>query len=701
MRRKTIIFFLFFITVLCWFYYGNPWYPEARLVISGNYSKEAGKIVVRWDSGNDLNGYEMKRFSLQPVPSTSDDECEIEISKSGNGQHGSKNSKVIIKSVHIDGKQVALDSLRVSDDVVFDNGLLSLKTLGSSFSFSAKPQSQLQFELLTYNYAGDAIISVCGNRSEYTLYSSNDLNKWSLENTRVIENWYRDRDGSFEVSLNLPRYRINNILLKGTDEYSVHSLKIIDEFGNVLSGPEPIKAPIGLVYQLSDLDGERLHRFHPHLLIWQIVFAAITTLILWIAVNYLLQFNGIRDVFLGHNRPLFWGMFCFGLLVFSFWHIAFWPGIASTDSLKIWRAAHIPGTYLGDHPPLNVLFYQYLSQFWDNTAVVPIFQNVVCSLLVSSIFFSCFRWGVPIYLVALFYLLTIFSVPVGLYNAVLWKDVPFAFLTVYLAFKLADMYFRIRYDGVGRLQIDWGILLAVLLLLVGTRYNGAVYLLLVPCLLIVLRIVRIRWRYILSAACVLFLFTVLGLAVFKDRSPVSYFTMQSTKYIQQAIGEISPEFAQEKFNKYKDIFNVNQKYMQWDHLHDCFWWRYNNVFLTKVGWNDTYPYLPLPRSEIQKKISGLAVNIYKISYKPPWVYFSWNPVYLLYLLLAVPLLIRWLPMSAVFSVVILSQVLALVFLDILNWRYYYFAFLGLNFLVPLMIADRTRLKTMRTTSHAL
>jgi hypothetical protein len=66
---------------------------------------------------------------------------------------------------------------------------------------------------------------------------------------------------------------------------------------------------------------------------------------------------------------------------------------------------------------------------------------------------------------------------------------------------------------------------------------------------------------------------------------------------------------------------------------------------------------------------------------------------MLCLLPILPLLFRKLPMTSVFSFIILIQIAALVFLDIFNWRYYFFAHLALYFIVPMIGADLASGKT--------
>ena len=84
------------------------------------------------------------------------------------------------------------------------------------------------------------------------------------------------------------------------------------------------------------------------------------------------------------------------------------------------------------------------------------------------------------------------------------------------------------------------------------------------------------------------------------------------------------------------------------------------------------------------------MKIYEKNYHNPWTWVSWNPVWLLTLLPFVTLLFWWFPHTAVLGVVLLAGALPLVYLKIFNWRYYYFLYLGLFFVLPLIGLDITR-----------
>ena len=150
------------------------------------------------------------------------------------------------------------------------------------------------------------------------------------------------------------------------------------------------------------------------------------------------------------------------------------------------------------------------------------------------------------------------------------------------------------------------------------------------------------------------------------------------------------------WREYWGILNINQTDSKWDLWHYFLGDRYAYDFLKHAGWNDVYPYLPAGKTFVSF-LQEMAMVFYWKSYEIPWVYFAWNPVWMLALYLIVVLGCRWLPLAAIFSSIVIIQVLGLLFIaNVLNWRYYYFVDLGAYFLIPMVLLDVKRWKTRKS-----
>jgi len=702
MFRKTILFLITACLFLGYFYWTNPWYPAAIIHVKGKVSDASTQLAVRWNGGAGLNGYEMQRFQLQPRPDYSQDTgINLKITRTGKKYPAAAGSLVSLHSLQVDGAE-QLANLELPQGVELEDGVINFNNKATSIEYTIRPQNHLRIIFLAFNYAGEVEIDIDGAKTNHNLYSSNSENKWSRENVVVIDYWYVSKYGDYAVSMKLPRYKVRAYRVESKEDFSVHSVTIDNEFGESIpvSQVEDIKATFnpglgstGVNFPMKDLDPELERFFSFPRFIVQVISAVITAWILFGVVSLVISIGGWKELFLTKSRLLFWALFISSSTIFFVWHFAFWPGIMSTDSLKIWRAAQIPGLFLGDHPPLNVILYEYLSYFWNNPAVVPLFQNVITSLLTAYIFFKLYRWGLPLFILIPGYLITIFSIPIGLYTAVMWKDIPFAVLVVYLGFRLADLSFQKRYCNIGWSAQEWVVFVLLVLALPGLRHNGALYLVAVPVLLIFCGAIKIKKKLIYGGVLTIFLsIMVFSTIKYFHFSANTYFFDQTNHYLDKTWEKIAQYNIKSTVSDYLGVLNVNQKRMQWDHVHLTLYGRYNYDFLKKTGWSDVYPYIPFRRSSIQETTAYILKWIYDKSYQRPWVYLSWNPFYLLLFMPLTLILAYKLHMTSVFSLFVLLQVVVLVLLGIFNWRYYYFFYLSLFYLIPMIAADFTRKK---------
>lgn len=681
-----------FCLLLAWFYFGGSWYPAATLSVSGSVADVQSTVSIRLDSGHGWNRYEWEKYPLQVLPADADaDGILVVITRTGLRNSASAGKNVVLRNILVDQEQHLPAKEELPPGVELKNGALRFLENGAALHLKVKPKSSLEFEFPSANSMGIVDVQIGEETTRTDLYSSNDERQWAGRNARFVRSWFVAED-RFTVSMPMPRYGVRMLRVEGDNDFSLSSVKIEtadgEKFQLQSSGLQKV-----FDFPVKKISKQLKRSFHPHRLFFQVLFALFSAWLLSRLFLFAGRFNGIKDIFVHEHRYIFWAMLFFSSLLFSFWHIAFWPGVTSNDSLEIWRAAQIPGMYLGDHPPLNVIFYLYLSQFWNNMAIVPVFQNFLTSLLISYIFFSLFRKGMPLYCLLPCYALIAFSLPVGLYTILLWKDVPFALIVVFVGFKLAVFSLEKRNKTLHISKQEWFGLLCLILSLAGFRHNGVLYLFIVPFLLLLFGIVRIRLHVV---GIFLLLAVLLGslFFFFPGNSKTSGFLASQTKtYLSQAIDKISVDYLEQCGKKYLGVFNVNQKDMQWDLVHLCMYGRYQIDFIKAIRWNDVYPYIPLPSDKIKKKFEKGAWALYWNSFKTPWVYFSWNPVYLLPLLPLLPLLFKWLPMTSMFSLYIFIPMAVLVFLNIFNWRYYYFAHLALYFLLPLVLTDFfTRMK---------
>lgn len=680
MIKKTSFFLFICVCSLGWFVWNGVWYEKSQLVIQGYVPDIQTSLTMNWDSGHGYNDYEREYFSLDTVLPAGKKFHEISIRNTGTKNSASLRNDIVCSAILIDGRKQDLHEFIPEGGKLTDKGIL-LNKKGAELRIKTGAKKNIHIELLTNNYSGIAEISVNDKNSTHDLYIANIEAK-----NLSVDYWIVGENGGFTVWMDLPRYRVNELAVRTLDGENIRftsaKIRTADNTHQLLSRTMTVDSLL-----LMDITRFARKHFHPVQFIFQIFFAVLTTWIVYALITLRRKYKGLADIFIAEDRSIFWGLLLFSISIYSVWLISFWPGVMSVDSLKVWRAASLPEVFLNDHPLLNVIFYMYLKQIWNNVAVVPVAHILLMSLLNASIFFWLYKRGIPFFLLLPFYILLVLSIPVGLYNLMLWKDIPFAILIVFWGFTMVRLY-EMKKEG-KQLSLHRGLVLLLLLLaLVLTRHNGIIYLAYIPFLALLIGLLPVQ-RIIVGAGGII---VVVAVIFFLARSgghlrDATYLVDQGQKYVQQVIKNGVAHRIVKASGDYWGILNINQTASKWDLFHYYLHDRYAYRFLSRAGWNDVYPYLP-GRPDATGSMRETAMDIYWASYKQPWIYFTWNPVYMLALFLFPIIFFFRLPRSAIYSSIFLVQVASLlIIVQVLNWRYYYFVLLGSYFLVPVIMLD--------------
>lgn len=680
---KVLLLSTLFTVSLLYFVFGSGWYEPSRLLIHGQAKIGAPLLQIRWDSGGGFNDYEKREFRPFIQPLDEQNNNTLIFGAAGQINSATLGGNVVCTAIIIDGENIDLRTL--AKNIPYREGGLSFSP-GETLSLPVQATAQISLRFRTTNRSGVASISVNGVESEHDLYMPNVEAKY-----KQFDYWLLLPDGSFSVEMEMPRYAIDELEIMAVNDIG-SSLQLnsvaIHGKGHIVDLLQGQSATLGAIHFFDVLKSMRSY-FHPIQFLQQICFAFITTWLLSSLVRLYKNVGSVRACFFEEKRFVFWGGFGCSLIALGIWVAAFWPGVMSVDSLKVWRAAMLPDVYLNDHPVLNVFLYKYLYQLWGDPAVVAVAQVILMALLFSWFGFWLYRQGVSKKILLPWLLFGVCAVPVGSYTIMLWKDVPFALLVVFWACTLVKLY-RERKRG----TLFWTGQQVVALLLLGLalgliRHNGIVFFAVLPIMFVVLRLVPVKKALITLS--ILIATGILGLTVlqYTKRAPGLGFIAQQ---IQHYAGEVSVQNivkdSERVMEDYVKVLDFDKTLQQWDKFHYYFKDRYAYWFLLHSGWWKLYPYQK--ETVMFPRLRQAVMKIYEKSYQKPWVWLSWNPVWLLALLPVVTLLFWWFPHTAVLGVVLLAGALPLVYLRVFNWRYYYFLYLGLLFIIPLISLDLTR-----------
>lgn len=160
--------------------------------------------------------------------------------------------------------------------------------------------------------------------------------------------------------------------------------------------------------------------------------------------------------------------------VFLLWFFAFYPGVMSVDSLSQWEQA-MTGKYNNWHPFVSTLYIQTFQLFSNSPALISLFQLFLTSLLFSYIFQYFIKQGIPKIIIFVCFGLFVSSIPIGVYNITIWKDVPFSLFIVALSF-----FIIMKRGESGLNKKGMAVYLFLSMGCIFFRHNGILFLFVIP-----------------------------------------------------------------------------------------------------------------------------------------------------------------------------------------------------------------------------
>ena len=735
----------------------NSYYLPSKLNIGGQTDQRI-EALIAWDSGQGFNQNEQVPVVLgsqQPLlPSTH----QVEIRKVAFTNSLAKSNEVRIRSILIDGKKLSWDQIELSPGtLVRADGLLALLRPDSFVRLEAD-FSELQVDLHMSASSGKTEFRVDGEARIVDLYSP------YLKTDSLF--WRRFSPGPFSISIPLPQRHLTGLKIVTLDpEHRFHLSSLTIECSKGTAELEVDSSTLISEAVFTDLQ-PGTEKFHPLLLIIHLFLAflagwGVFELQAWLKrANKTTLYSALRFAFLEEARWLYWLLFLTSSSVFLLWLLGHWPGAMTIDSINSWNQTKTLGIS-NWHPWTYTVFMLGLTQLLDSPAVVGIFQILTLAGLASFVCTFLIREKTPGLLVLPFFALFVLSVPIGLYNITLWKDVPFSTLSFFWAFLLYYLFYRKKTGSPVVPGLKVVLLLAALLLGLATiRHNGVLYLVVIPVILLWLQLIprdRVAALVLLSVGSyLLFQFVVADWTGIHRRTDYQYLNL-SWKLNPLAALFLAPSYYYETDNYQRD-----QEIMErWVSLEDIKR-RYtpyrvdplagarriltpqeaaeiNRLYLKRIPANlpifvgdrgplfaSTFcpknpPYGNLLVHHRLVDTAYMTPSLHYLSFAPRWEWlhsaqiaifnftrFSlatrllfWNSLPAFLLLLTVLCLYRFFPISAVSAAMLLLQFPVLfITMPVNDWRYYYFIYPYSFFAIPLVVLEFRRTRLMKQSSHS-
>ena len=332
--------------------------------------------------------------------------------------------------------------------------------------------------LFTHPFYQAQVINLNGNcdsESELIvkLNTGRGFNDYEQINVKV-----KCANNNFNVDIDLPKVKIEAIRIQFVDEKlrteKVLINKNITSFKNISNS-----------ILLKDFSNKI--RFDTKVLVLKVIISLLISSVLinlyliYIKYKFLIK-EDIKNNFKSYKLSIY--ILIGSLIIYSVWLIAFWPGATSNDSYA--TLSEIQNLQLNDwHPYIYSIYLLALMSIWNGVEAIAIFQILVTSITGTFIFYYCMCKKVNKYYLLPFIILFITSIPIGNYNLILWKDIPFSLAI--LIFSLLIFVLGIKKAEVNNyLSLDSLFILPLMLLisaLLHMRHNGILLGIMAPILL--------------------------------------------------------------------------------------------------------------------------------------------------------------------------------------------------------------------------
>jgi hypothetical protein len=508
-------------------------------------ASETAKAKLYWDTGEGFNERESVAFVPYVIKKFDNKLHKIEITRLPETNPKSLASEVWIENIFLDGNAIDLNSaVFQGKSIINDSRKLAILEPGATIQIEAKFE-KIDIDFFCHQWAGKVQVSVDGKTYTEDLFSANTIAKKVSFDDGALS-------GIVENKFALPQLNVKALkMVFSNNKVTVDDISVTSGNGTVnFSLPEPSNDGTTIFMDSVEL---KTKKFHIFLFLVQIFTAALITTALfwfWAYLRKIRQENfqkTLSYLFFREHRWFFWVLFTASTLVFFLWLLGQWPGIMTVDSYHYtWREIKT-FQFQNVTPWVYNLYVLVLTQLYDSPIIVGLFQIIATSLLGSMILYYCYKKGARKWIVIVSAGLFATSIPIGIYNITIWKDIPFNTIILFWGFFIFRLYYKRKYENT---QVSFSvaqlIMLSILLFLVCTlRHNGIVFVVAIPVLLFIFKLIpRKNFWHFAAASCILFLLNwiVTPMIAINTSREVSNFFSNTYKVAPLAAIYTSPDY---------------------------------------------------------------------------------------------------------------------------------------------------------------
>ena len=425
LKKKYSLYILLFFIFFAFFVFRDLYVIPSELEITGKY-KSPVNVKLRWDSGRGFTDHEYIPIKLGRFTPFKKKKHKVRIWSSLSEK--SKISPVLITKILVDNK--LLKQKRILNKA--SGGKKRKGKHHSTIEFEAE-FSRLDVTARTGNPDDILNISIDGITQRYSFGPGRRVR--DIKVMKFVA-------GRHRVKIRLPRVDTKRIKLEADQRlYSLQSVKILRKDGSEHSLPISRSGMEKYLTYSGQVNTTTL--YFPLLAIQAfLAFLLVLSIHLVMEIKERSGCDSMRSffywIFRNDRQPMFWYFFSFAVFIYSIWLLAWWPAYIDYDAFNCWGLSYSLGA--GTARPFSMsVYFRLFSQFYDSPASTALFQVLFSAWISSYIPYRSFKAGVPVLAVLPFYLLSVFSIPVCVYNLFLCRSGPNALLICFFSWWIFSL----------------------------------------------------------------------------------------------------------------------------------------------------------------------------------------------------------------------------------------------------------------------
>lgn len=302
------------------------------------------------------------------------------------------------------------------------------------------------------------------------------LNHQTSEEVRVN---FDSGNGFTAYNIINPTKKIDKLYEFQLPQIKIRSLKInlldknliVEDAYLLLENNEEIKINLNSNFESTKKISDLIKKTNFKLIVIQALLSIIIGILIINLHNLFIQYKQYISRF---DIKIFLYIFIPIFIIYLLWFVSSFPGLMTNDSFASLSESKTM-IFTDWQPYIYTIYLLFLLNIYDSIATVSLIQVIIYSITISLIFYYIYKNLNQKIFFYPFYFLALFSIPIGIYNNIIWKDIPFSYIVFIISILIYFGY--LYYKKHGKLNLNNNFIFIISLIYIGLlhlRHNGII-----------------------------------------------------------------------------------------------------------------------------------------------------------------------------------------------------------------------------------